>query len=226
MLRQVAKLGVKRTLFVSIALALAIAGTSTAFAVIYKVREALEQSVLHRGESAARTYAAEAAAALVAEDDAQIAKALEESWDDAAFSYVIVLRGDWTLAGKRVGRNFAGTVEEAIDAHTRNGLSPEPFRNGTDRAFTRPVAVVSRAAGKFGERNVGYVLLALNAADLERQLSDVSLRIFVLLTGGGLLLAVLVYLFVARLVLRPLDEMTAVARRVSDCDLTARADPR
>ena len=44
-----------------------------------------------------------------------------------------------------------------------------------------------------------------------------------LLAFGGLLLGALVYYFVAQLLLRPLDAMSAVARRVSDCDLTARA---
>ncbi len=54
-------------------------------------------------------------------------------------------------------------------------------------------------------------------------MNEVRNVILGLLAFGGILLGALVYYFVAQLLLRPLDAMSAVARRVSDCDLTARA---
>jgi len=223
LLQKIATLGVKRTLLLAIAVALAVAGTLTALLVNREVRDALEHAMLHRGESDARVYAAELAAALAEKRDDLVAAELEGGWDEQSFSYVVVLRADWTVAAKRLARNHRGTAEEAISAHTTSGLAPS-FRHGDDIAFTRAVtASVARADGAREERNVGYVLLALSAADLNEQTADVRNVIVGLLVLGGLVLAGLVYFFVSGLLLQPLDAMSAVARRVSDCDLTARA---
>ncbi len=64
---------------------------------------------------------------------------------------------------------------------------------------------------------------ALSSAELNAQIAEVRNVVLLWLCGGGVLLALLVYAFVSRLLIHPLDEMSAVARRVSDCDLTARA---
>ncbi len=54
MLKKIATLGVKRTLLLSITVALAIAGPLTAYFVNREVRQALEHAMRHRGESDAR----------------------------------------------------------------------------------------------------------------------------------------------------------------------------
>jgi methyl-accepting chemotaxis protein len=223
MLQKIATLGVKRTLLVSIALALAAAGSVTALLVNGEVRRALERAMHQRGEAYARVYAAELAAALAQRRDDVVGAKLDAGWDEPSFSYVIVLHGDLTVAARRLAHGRRGTAEEAISAHTSRGLAPA-FSHGDDVAFTRPVtAVVTGAGGERDERNVGYVLLALSAAPLNQQIGDVRNVIVLLLFAGGLLLAGLVYVFVSALLLRPLEGMSAVARRVSDCDLTARA---
>jgi methyl-accepting chemotaxis protein len=223
MLKKIATLGVKRTLVLSITVALAIAGPFTAYFVNREVREALERAMEHRGESDARVLSAELGAALAERRDDQIAQAIEAGWDEGSFAYVVVLRADMTMAAKRLARNHGGTAEEAITAHTHAGLA-RSLRNGDDLAFTRPVtAVWERPSGGREERTVGYVLLGLSGSELQEQIDQVRNVIGGLLAFGGLFLAVLVFYFVQHLVLRPLDAMSAVARRVSDCDLTARA---
>src|SRR5512138_2133004 len=221
MFQKIATLGVKRTLVLSIAVALAISGSVTAFFVNREVRESVEHAMRSRGEAYARVYAAELATALAEKRDDRVAAVLESGWDEKAYAYVIVLRADWTVAGKKVSHLHRGTVEEAISAHTSAGLAAT-FRNGDDVAFTRAVSVAA-PDGKKDERTVGHVLLALSAAELGEEIGAVRNVILAMLFGGALLLAVLVYAFVARVLIQPLDEMSAVARRVSDCDLTARA---
>jgi methyl-accepting chemotaxis protein len=223
MLEKISTLGVKRTLLLSIAVALAIAGPLTAFFVNREVRHALEHAMRHRGESDARVLAAELSEALAQRRDDKVAEEVEGGWDEASFSYVIVLRADSTVAAKRLARRYRGTAEEAVSAHTAAGMAAS-LQNGDDIAFTLPVtAAWEHPSGAHEERTVGYVLLGLSGAELQEQIDDVRNVILSLLAFGGLLLAALVFTFVSQLLLRPLDAMSAVARRVSDCDLTARA---
>ncbi|HTN53176.1 MAG TPA: methyl-accepting chemotaxis protein [Anaeromyxobacter sp.] len=225
MVRHVAKLGVKRTLLLSLLFVFLLAGGLTAFLVQQSVRSSLERAQAQRGEAFARVYAAELDDALAAGDDARIAAELQRYWDDQALSYVVILRENLTVAARRSSRNFRGSLEEAIQAHTAHGLSAGWFQNGAELAFSRPVVLsIPRPGGGREDRTVGYVLLGLSANDFHGQVAEAAGYIFLLLTGGGLVLAVLIYFLVLHFVLRPLDEMSAVARKVSDCDLTARAE--
>ena len=222
MLKKIATLGVKRTLLLSLTVSLVTAGPLTAFFVNREVRKALEKAMRHRGESEARVLAAELSEPLAERRDDEVAQGVETKWDDSSFSYVIVLRADWTMAAKRLSGSYRGTVEGAISAHTSSGMA-RFLRNGDDIAFTRPVTAVSQKPGGREERTVGYLLLGLSGSELQDQTDEVRNVILALLAFGGLLVAALAYWFVSQLLLRPLDEMSAVARRVSDCDLTARA---
>jgi len=223
MLQKIAALGVKRTLFLSILVALVVAGTVTAIAVTSEVKKAVHESMRKRGEADARVIAAQIDDALAGRRDDKVAEVIEEGWDEGAFSYVIVLRADKTIAAKRLARGFRRGAEEAIALHQDAGMAAVVRSNG-DVAFTRPVTAVVERAGSREERNVGWVLLGLSGADLQEQVEEVRNVILGLLAFGGVLLGALVYFFVLQLLLKPLDAMSAVARRVSDCDLTARAE--
>jgi methyl-accepting chemotaxis protein len=83
---------------------------------------------------------------------------------------------------------------------------------------------VAAPGGELQQRQVGTVLVGLSAAQLGEGLERVGSYLAMVLLVGGAFLAAMVYLVTNRLVLRPLDEMSGVARRVSDCDLTARAE--
>jgi methyl-accepting chemotaxis protein len=224
MLQKIAALGVKRTLFLSILMALAVAGTLTAVAVTREVKRAVHESMRKRGEADARVVAAEIAEALAERRDDKIAEEIEGAWDEGAFSYLIVLRADRTVAAKRLARTFQRTAEDAIALHQGAGMAPI-VRSDGDIAFTRAVtATWERPGGGREERTVGWVVLGLSGADVQQQVEEVRNVILGLLAFGGALLGVLVYFFVLQFLLRPLDSMSAVARRVSDCDLTARAE--
>ncbi len=224
MLQKIAALGVKRTLFLSIVLALAVAGTLTAFAVTREVKRAIHASMQKRGDADARVIAAEISEALADHRDEKIAEEIESAWDEGAFSYVVVLRADRTVAAKRLARSYRKTAEDAIGVHQSAGMAPVVQGDG-EVAFTRPVtATWERPSGGREERTVGWVLLGLSGADVQDQVEDVRNVIIGLLGFGGAFMGAMVYFFVLALLLKPLDAMSAVARRVSDCDLTARAD--
>ena len=219
-----ARLGVKRTLFLAVGVAGAAAGTPTAWSINRVVLGALEESLLQQGESDARVFASELSAGLAADSQALIASRLEERFVEGQDAYVVVARADLTVAAKRVARNRADTTEEILQAHARAGMAPF-FRGDGLLRFTAPVTVVQlRADGSHEDKVVGHVLLGLASTRLNQRVGEVRLLVLALLGAGGLLLITLVYLLTARLVLAPLDKMSAVARRMSDSDLTARAE--
>ncbi len=224
MLQKIATLGVKRSVLLSILVALTLAGGVTAFAVSRELRGALEHAMRDRGESEARVLASELGPALAEGRDERLLQQLEREWEEGAFAYVVVLRADRTVAAQRLARNHRDSVDEIVAAHLSSGLAAT-FPVGEDFAFTHPVSwAVARPDGVQEQRTVGFVLLGISAAELNHQIGEVRNVVLLWLAAGGLLLTALVYVFVSRLLLRPLDQMSAVARKVSDCDLTARAE--
>jgi methyl-accepting chemotaxis protein len=223
MLKLIARLGAKRALFLSIALALALASAATGFAVNRVVRAALETGLRHRGESDAVAIAAMVAEPMRAGNDELVVRELVDRFEGHQLEYAIVLRSDLTVAAQRTGGRF-DEVPAAISAHTANALEPE-FTWGRYRAFTRPVvAWVRGGEGRLERRQIGSVLVGLSESDLGVEIGRVRSTLLLILIGGASVLALLVYLATNRLMMRPLDDMSTVARRVSDCDLTARAE--
>ncbi len=223
MLQKIATLGVKRSVLFSILLALGLAGGVTAFAVNREVRRALEHAMRDRGEAEARMFAAAVGPALAERHDERIAQELEASWDERSLAYVVVLRADRTVAARRFSSGYPASLDEVVAAHASSALGGS-FPLGEDVAFTRAVsALAARADGGKEPRTVGWVLLGMSAADTNRQIGEVRNLILLWLVAGGAFLTALVYVFVSRVLLHPLDQMSVVARRVSDCDLTARA---
>jgi methyl-accepting chemotaxis protein len=95
-------------------------------------------------------------------------------------------------------------------------------------SITVAVAIAGPATAFFVTREVRHALenavrLGLSGAELQERIHEVGNVVLAVLAFGGALLVVLVYSFVSRLILRPLVAMSAVAQRVSECDLTARA---
>jgi methyl-accepting chemotaxis protein len=224
MLRSIAKLGVKRTLFLAIGGALALAGFFTAYTVNRVVLGALEDALAHRGESDARVLASAVAQPLAQNREDLLAAEMEASFDEKDNAYVVVLRSDYTIASKRFARNAQGSAEDVRDAFARNP-GEGTVHEGDLYRFAVPIkAALTRPDGSRGEREVGYLLLGLSATETTARLGAVRFMVLGLLGLGGLLLASLVYLFTMKLVLAPLDQMTAVARKMSDSNLSARAD--
>jgi methyl-accepting chemotaxis protein len=221
--RLIAWLGVKKTLFLSIALSLAVAGVGTGVAVAGFLRVALDASLRHRGEGDALAIAALVGEPLRAGKDDLVASLLAEHFDAHHLEYAVVLRADLSVAAHAARDRFEG-LPAAVSAHTANALG-SGFIWGNYRGYTEPVRAWSPGpGGELTRSQLGTVLVGLSADQLGEDLAEVGSRLALVLLLGGGFLAVLVYLATDRLVLRPLDEMSGVARRVSDCDLTARAE--
>jgi methyl-accepting chemotaxis protein len=221
-LQKLATLGVKRALLLSILVALTFAGGITAFAVNRELRRALEHALRERGESHARVLATGVAAPLAKDDEARVLQEVEEGWDDKSLVYVVVLRADRSVAARKVAAGFLQPVESVVADHVASGLAPT-FSTKETIAFTRPIRARATPDGVQEQRPLGWLLLAVHAEDISREIADVRNVILLWLAVGGVVLAALVYFFVSALLLRPLDQMSAVARRVSDWDLGARA---
>ena len=226
MLRSIARLGVKRTLFGAIFAALLVSGAFMAVTVNRVVLHALEDSLVRRGEWGVRTLAAEVAHPLAASRDDQVGQTVEARFDERDDAYVVVLRNDLTISTKRLGRNTPGSAEDVRDLHSSKAMARYFWAGGVYR-FTAPATVqLTRPDGSREEREVGHVLLGISGSEINAQVAEARLIILGLLTTGSLVLATLLYFFTSRLVLAPLDQMSAVARRMSDSDLTARAERR
>ena len=134
-----------------------------------------------------------------------------------------MVRPDLTVAAKRFARQQPDATEEVVQAHAAAGM-PASFRTGSLLRFSAPVTVSQpRTDGTHEDKVVGYALLGFTSTRIDQRLAELRAWVMGLVAAGGLLLAALVYFFTARLILAPLDQMSAVARRISDSDLTARA---
>jgi len=223
MLRYIAGLGVKRALFVSILAALVVAGSLTAVAVNRVVMGAIDDAVVHHGRADARVLAADLAQVVEGGRAATVEQALAGAFDEVDYAYLAVLRPDGTPLASHFGASRGGSMA-AVQAAQRAGGPDGHVVDGVHH-FSSPISVtLVRPDGSRERREAGRLLLGLAPEALGSRMGEARLLVVTMLAGGGALLAVLVYVFTSRLVLRPLEEMTAVARRVSDSDLTARAE--
>jgi methyl-accepting chemotaxis protein len=217
----IAKLGVKRTLFTAVGLALVLAGSATAWTVNGVVLKALEDALARRGEVEARLLADEVAPKLAAGQDEAVTRSIEAGFVHPDDAYVVVLRPDASIAARRMARDRAESAEDVRDAFVKQP-GELGLRVGDAYRFAAPVTLRSSGSGE--ARQVGWVLLGVSATELGPQAGQARLTVLGLLAAGGLVLAALVYWLTAQLVLRPLVQMSSVARRMGDSDLTARAD--
>jgi methyl-accepting chemotaxis protein len=204
----IGKLGLKRALFVAIAAALVAAGSATVVALSLATRSAVKRHVVHGAEGEARAVAGAVAPALEAGRDAEVAAVLDRVWRDDAHAFIVVLRPDGTPAVERVAPGY-----EADLAAARAGAPAGPR-----------VLAVAAGVGRAGARAGGKVV-----SGITREHAGADLRVFdgtilACVAGGVLAFAMAMHFLVSRVFLRPLDTMSAVARRVSDGDLCARAE--
>jgi methyl-accepting chemotaxis protein len=217
------KLGIKRALVLGIAALLLLGGLTTFLSLYTVVRRSLVEGVLHAGESDARVMAARVSAMALAGNEPLITAELDEVFQDEHDIYVVVLREDLSIAAKRIGRDWPGTPEDAVSLHTGRSFAPAFEHDGAFGFSRRIVAKIPQPDGSLRDREAGWVLMGLSGNDLRDDLGKIRLFVGLFLLAGAGGLSVVVYLLASRLVLQPIDEMSAVAQRVSDCDLTARA---
>jgi methyl-accepting chemotaxis protein len=223
MLRHFEKLGLRRNLFLALAAVLAIFVALSAVAVSLAVRSTLEGELRARQESHAQLLALQLAAPLAEGRVADIQSAVDDAStharDDA---YIVVLRADRSVAARRVNvtdRNVEALVAAQMkDSEQRFQRMGELFAVST--AVRAPAAAGSRASEA---PIVGWVLHGHDSSDVDRNVQKVRLTIVLLMVAGGVILLGVVFALTRGLVLKPLDAMSVVAGRVSECDLSARA---
>ena len=219
------KLGVRRTLLLSIAAALVLAGVVTGLLLNRAVHAAIEVALADRGSAEARLVARDVADAVALGRPELVSAALERTWATAPgrWAYLVVTRPDWSVLAQRAAPGVRRSADGIASAHAALGLDTSPFGVDGAVALTVPIRAAVRPGEPEDGREIGHVLLAVSEAELRNHGRGVLLANAGLLAFGGLAVGLLVYIAVLTLVLRPLNEMTAVARRVSDGDLMARS---
>ncbi len=229
MLTSLESFGLKRTLYITFTIAHATVVATTAFAIDRSVRESFDHSSERCAASGAKLAAQAVLAALSQGRDDAVQKAVEghEGGDD--LSFLVVQRPDRSVIARRVNGAPPGELA-ALLAGSGRGEEGVFQRMGDRFAFALPVRGVADGAGVKlaapntpGSKLYGYVYLGIAPTDLDDKLSHTRYVVLGILGVGGLLMGLLMYLLTNRVVLRRIEEMNAVARRVSDCDLTSRA---
>ncbi len=226
-LRQLETLGLRRAVYLSFALVLVLVGAATTVVLGRAVRGVLESALERRGASLARMLAADLDVAVAEADEALAREELERVLDFADVLYAVVLRADGSVLAQRLARGMAERGPGLVAEHARRG-NPAFFRAGDVLAFTSAVRSPERApaAGATGPDRRGLVLLGLSSEGVESQLARLRLVVVAVLAAGLAVFAAVAHLLASRLLFAPVTEMRAVAQRLSECDLTARAPKR
>jgi methyl-accepting chemotaxis protein len=224
MLSWIEKLGIKRALVLGILALLLVGGAATGVALDVVVRRALVAALIHSGESDARVLASRLSTFALGGNESYLVAELDETFAEGHDTYVLVIREDWSVAAKRLSRGWSGTAEDALSLHSARGFGPS-FEHDGEFAFSRPIVVKTpQPDGTLREKAAGYVLMGTSGNDLRDDMRQFRIFIAIFLVAGAGGLALVVYMLMSRLVLQPLEEMSAVAQRVSESDLTARAE--
>ena len=222
------RLGSKRTLYIAFTSALLLFVGFT-FAVVTRVlRSELEDGLRLRAAQAARHVAFRVGGALLSGKDGAVASELERAPSEPDDAFLVVLRADRSVAARRVSPAYAGRVEAALGEQVRH---PELTSFALDGVYAllEPVRAGSTdQAGRLGPdlpagQLAGYVLYGRSMERLETRLGHAQLVVLALLLCTGLVLGGILWWLTQRLVMRPLMDMSLVASRVSERDLTARA---
>jgi len=214
------RLGVKRTLIVVLFGAAFLSATLTGLLLGRSTLGALHDETVRHADAEARLVAREVASPLTAGIDSEVEASLAQSNRDPELLYVLVVRPDFSLVASQImpGAEFDPEGLRARHAAHRDGHALD---GAGVIGVTVPVAV---PVGGGAEKTVGYVLAGLSTSRSQSTSRTILFTLFGWVALGGALLAVIVYLAISRLVLKPLEQMGTVARRVSDGDLQARSE--
>ncbi len=229
MLTSLESIGLKRTLYVTFAVAHVLVVSVTAFAIDRSVHESLDRASEQRATGDARALAQSLATPLAQGRDDRVQKIIEGFQDDE-LAFVVVQRADRSVIARRNGGPVPDELNQLL-ADTARREDTAPARIGDRAAFAYPVRAVTDANGDVrvvgdsssGARLLGYLYVGINPFENELRVSHTRWLVLGFLGLGGLVMGLLMYLLTNRVVLKRIEEMSSVARRVSDCDLTSRA---
>ncbi|HEY7726656.1 MAG TPA: methyl-accepting chemotaxis protein [Anaeromyxobacteraceae bacterium] len=221
------RLGLQRAITLVFGAAAAAGVVAVTAAHVHLLRSELEAGVERQGLAAARLVAAHLPDALLPEGAAQregqrhleahLGDALREP-DDA---YLVVLRADRRVLARAVRPQWAPRLEAILAEHQRR---PADAFFEWEGLYMLSLSV--RGGPGEGGHPVGYVLRGLSADRLGDRVAQARNAVAAALALAGAALAAALVLLVRRLVAAPLFEMGRLAARVSELDLSARAEPR
>jgi methyl-accepting chemotaxis protein len=226
MLRSLEKLGLRQNLFIAFAAVLAVFITLSGVFVSVGVRDALDEALRDRQRNDARLLAGQMVEALAVRRDDIVEQVLAESGlhaDDDA--YAVVLHADRTIAGAVIAQVAGMSAEQIVALHASKPPDVVFDAGSGIGGLTYVVHHVEygpNGATKQGEV-VGYLLHGHLGERVERSVARMRLWTVLLMTAGGAVLILVMFALTRGLLLKPLTEMSGVAGRVSDCDLSARA---
>jgi methyl-accepting chemotaxis protein len=228
MLEKLEKLGLKRSIYLSFSVAIAVVAAFTTVSLGRVLRDALEDSLKRRGESLARMLATELDLAVAADDAPMAQEQLDHVFAGDEVAWAVVLRPDGTVLARRVAPSFDLQAGKGLAEQMRPG-APAFVHDDDVFSFSAPVRQLGFDEGKGARapvhdprRPAGRVIVGLGTAALRRHLGQERLVIGLLLAVAAVLIAALGYFLGGRLFFGPIGEMREVARRVSESDLTAR----
>mgnify|MGYP000980977878 CR=1 FL=1 len=214
------RLGVKRTLLVVLAAAAIISASLTGLLLGRSTLGALRVELHRRAQAEAKLVAREVASPMTAELDSEVVATLNSTYRDPDLVYVVIVRPDFTYVASDVKPGVGVEPETLRKRHLER--RDTGYVEGRDLlGVTVPIEVP--VAGGLN-RTVGYVLAGLSTARNAATAASIIGWLAVEVLVGGVVLAVLAFFAISRLVLKPLEQMGQVARRVSDGDLQARSD--
>ena len=228
MLRQIEKLGLKTSLRLVFALFLALTFLVTAFTLERVVRRAAEASVERHARGEMGIIATLAAAAVARQEAPDAGQALanlvwqvEATGGDQDVAFVVVETADGSVLAKSASRDWLDRVNQVFPPS--GGRRHDAFQE-RDGLYLLSVPVPP-AADPSGAP-VAWVLSGLSADPVNEVVAGVRLSILVILVVAAAVLLGVLHLGIRNLVLRPLTAMSGLAEKVSESDLTGRAEVR
>ncbi|HEU4383381.1 MAG TPA: HAMP domain-containing methyl-accepting chemotaxis protein [Anaeromyxobacteraceae bacterium] len=216
------QLGLKRSIYLTFSFSVVAVTVVTMVILNRIVRESLESALRRRGESQMRVL--EMDLALASSDTGLTQEQIDHAFDPEDGAYAIAVRGDGAVLARRLAPALAAQAEAIVADHARRGFPP--FHQGDGLfAFSAVVRHLEESKGGHPQagRPQGRVLLGLSTAGLDRQLNQARLALAITLAAAAAFFAGLGWALSSRLLFSPVGEMRAVARRLSESDLSARA---
>lgn len=221
------RLGLKRSIYLSFSVAVLVLAAATTVLLNWLVRDVMESSLRRRGETHVRALAVELESALAAGDADLALEQISRSFDAEDDAYAVALRPDGTVLAKRLSPAMAARADAILAVHVRDASASReeaaPFRGDGVLGFSAAVRPAAKGTQGHAQRSQGSVLLGLSTASLDRELNRLRLAMGLLLAGAALSFSGLAWVLSSRLLFGPIGEMRAMARRLSESDLSARA---
>jgi methyl-accepting chemotaxis protein len=242
------RLGLKWILYLSFPLALSLVLFALSAVVSTSFAGSMVESLDSRGGANLKALANRVVLPLMQNKAERARAAIDESFNDPDLGFIVLLTPDGTMLTLRFQDAKRGTELAGLLAAYKQHPGQEIFTFEDFDCFKSPVYaedIVENPESKTADEELllggdtapnaakaatgrgtirGWVYLGMSRAAIDAQVQELWRKMIAVLVGGILLFVLMVYAISRRFVLRPLEDMIAVASRVSECDLTQRVE--